>query len=40
MNKLELEGVGAKIVDAAYHVHKELGPGLLESVYDIVLLKN
>ncbi|MCD6198227.1 MAG: GxxExxY protein [Deltaproteobacteria bacterium] len=28
----------AKItVDAAYHIHKGLGPGLLESVYEIVL---
>jgi GxxExxY protein len=31
------------VVDAAYHIHKRLGPGLLESVYEIVLahvLKN
>ena len=25
------------IVDAAYRIHKELGPGLLESVYEIIL---
>ena len=25
------------IVDAAYHIHKGLGPGLLESVYEIIL---
>ena len=25
------------IVDAAYHLHKKLGPGLLESVYEVVL---
>ena len=25
------------IVDAAYHVHKRLGPGLLESVYEVIL---
>lgn len=25
------------IVDAAYGVHKRLGPGLLESVYEIIL---
>jgi len=25
------------IVDAAYHVHKKLGPGLLESVYEVIL---
>ena len=39
MNKLELESIGAKIVDAAYHVHKELGPGLLESVYEYCLIE-
>jgi GxxExxY protein len=27
------------IVDAAYHIHKALGPGLLESVYEIVLTR-
>ncbi|MBW2432565.1 MAG: GxxExxY protein [Deltaproteobacteria bacterium] len=25
------------VVDAAYHVHTTLGPGLLESVYEVVL---
>ena len=30
----ELEQVGREIVDSAYRVHKELGPGLLESVYE------
>jgi GxxExxY protein len=25
------------VVDAAYHVHTKLGPGLLESVYELVL---
>jgi GxxExxY protein len=25
------------VVDAAYHVHIKLGPGLLESVYEVVL---
>ena len=29
--------ISKAIVDAAYHVHKRLGPGLLESVYEIVL---
>ncbi|MCD4747230.1 MAG: GxxExxY protein [Bacteroidales bacterium] len=31
----ELEIIGKKIVDAAYTVHKNLGPGLLEKVYEI-----
>ena len=25
------------IVDAAFHIHKRLGPGLLETVYEVVL---
>ncbi len=25
------------IVDAAFHIHRELGPGLLESAYEIIL---
>jgi GxxExxY protein len=25
------------IVDAAFHIHKKLGPGLLETVYEVVL---
>ena len=31
----ELEIIGKKIVDAAYNVHKNLGPGLLERVYEV-----
>jgi GxxExxY protein len=30
-------GVARIVVDAAVHVHRALGPGLLESVYEIVL---
>jgi GxxExxY protein len=30
----ELERIGKETVDSAFHVHKELGPGLLESVYE------
>jgi len=31
----ELEDLGKKIVDAAFTVHKNLGPGLLEKVYEV-----
>ena len=31
----ELEIIGKKIVDSAYTVHKNLGPGLLEKIYEI-----
>ena len=31
--------IGALIVDTAVNLHKELGSGLLESVYETVLLK-
>jgi GxxExxY protein len=33
----ETENVAASIVDAAFQVHSELGPGLLESVYETCL---
>ena len=29
--------IARHIVDAAYHIHRKLGPGLLESVYETVL---
>lgn len=35
MNDLEM--ISADVVDAALHLHRELGPGLLESVYEMVL---
>ena len=28
------EWIGKKVVDIAYHIHKALGPGLLEKVYE------
>ena len=31
----ELEKIGKQIVDAAFTVHKNLGPGLLEKVYEV-----
>ena len=40
----EEDRIGREIVNAAYEVHKELGPGLLEKVYEVcfchVLEKN
>lgn len=32
---IEEEKIGKEIVDAAYTIHKELGPGLLEKVYEV-----
>ncbi len=34
-----LDVIGREIVDAAYTVHKEIGPGLLESAYEIFLME-
>ena len=31
--------ISAIVVDAAFHLHKDLGPGLLESVYEAVLAR-
>ncbi|MBN1415253.1 MAG: GxxExxY protein [Bacteroidales bacterium] len=31
----ELDVIGKKIVDTAYAVHKKLGPGLLEKIYEV-----
>lgn len=34
---IEIERIGRHVVDAAYTVHKNLGPGLLEKVYEVCL---
>jgi len=34
---LEEEEIGRKIVNAAYTIHKSLGPGLLEKVYEVCM---
>ena len=34
MDREKLELIGKQIVDVAHQVHKELGPGLLESAYE------
>ena len=39
MNREELNTLSKQIVDASLSVHKEMGPGLLESVYEYCLLK-
>jgi GxxExxY protein len=33
----EINEISGIIIDAAYHIHSRLGPGLLESVYEVVL---
>jgi GxxExxY protein len=39
MTKDRFNELATEIVDTCLHVHKELGPGLLESAYEYVLLK-
>ena len=39
MNSEQLNKFGAVILDASIEVHKQLGPGLLESVYELSLFK-
>jgi GxxExxY protein len=35
----ELDDITGEVIDAALKIHRELGPGLLESVYESVLSK-
>ena len=35
----ELEAIAAVVVDCGFRLHKELGPGLLESAYELILEK-
>lgn len=39
MTKSELNQLSKEILDASITVHREMGPGLLESVYELCLLK-
>jgi GxxExxY protein len=39
LNNDELNKLGSTILDASIEVHKQLGPGLLESVYELSLYK-
>ncbi len=36
---LEIDEVTGQVVDAAFKLHTQLGPGLLESVYELVLVR-
>lgn len=36
---LNAEQLSAVVIDAAFHLHRDLGPGLLESVYEAMLAK-
>lgn len=31
--------IASKLMDAAFEIHRKLGPGLLETVYEVVLAK-
>lgn len=33
----EIEAIARTVVDCGYHLHREIGPGLLESVYERLL---
>lgn len=33
----DLEFIARKVVDRGYHIHRDLGPGLLESAYEVLL---
>ena len=35
--KVEIDRISAEVIDASIRIHRELGPGLLESVYETVL---
>ncbi|OFY88043.1 MAG: GxxExxY protein [Bacteroidetes bacterium RIFCSPLOWO2_12_FULL_35_15] len=39
MEREEFEKIGKEIIDCCLTVHKEMGPGLLESVYEMCLMK-
>ena len=39
MNSEQINKFGALILDSSIEVHKQLGPGLLESVYELSLFK-
>ena len=40
IDSTKLEAIAKQVVDCGYHLHAELGPGLLESVYEILLCES
>jgi len=40
LGELKENEIAREIVDAAFHIHAALGPGLLESVYEILLARD
>lgn len=40
VDSLRLEALAREVVDCGYHLHRDLGPGLLESVYEILLCES
>jgi len=39
MNKIKYESIAKTIVHSCYNVHREMGPGLLESIYELCLIE-
>lgn len=39
MTNEQLNLISKEILDASFQVHKEMGPGLLESIYELSLMK-
>ncbi len=39
MNNIQLNKLSAELLDASIEVHREMGPGLLESVYEHCLIE-
>ena len=33
----DIEAIATTVIDTAFHIHRDLGPGLLETVYEVVL---
>lgn len=37
---MELEAIARTVVDCGFHLHRDTGPGMLESVYEILLAES